>query len=66
VDIGQHVRVGVYDLLGRRVALLFEGVLEGGQRLRLTFDGGGLPSGVYLLRAEGERFADVQRITLLK
>ncbi|MBM4119124.1 hypothetical protein FJ251_15580, partial [bacterium] len=55
------VAVSVHDVQGRRVALLYEGRLSGGERLSLDWDGRGtggerLPSGVYFARARlGER-----------
>ena len=43
------VRLEVYDLLGRRVAVLAEGE-QAAATHTVTFDGSGLASGVYLLR----------------
>ena len=60
----QAVTVAVYDALGRRVALLHEGPLAPGQEHRLTFDGSGLPAGVYVVRAVGETFSDTRVLTL--
>ena len=66
VQTPQDVRVGLYDVLGREVAVLFEGALEAGQVAEVEIDGGGLPSGVYLYRAEGETFSATRQVTLLK
>ena len=41
--------LAVYDVLGRRVAVLAEGVLAAGSHTA-TFDAAGLPSGVYVAR----------------
>ncbi|GAB5519452.1 MAG: hypothetical protein RhofKO_17030 [Rhodothermales bacterium] len=62
----QQVRVTVYDLLGREVARLFDGELasQKGQLLRL--DGSQWTSGLYVVRAVGERFTATQVVTLLK
>ncbi len=46
-----RVRVAVYDVLGREVAVLADGALAAG-RHDLRLDGRGLPAGVYLVRAE--------------
>jgi hypothetical protein len=46
-----RARLVVYDLLGRTVAVLRDGVLPAG-RHSATFDAGGLASGVYLYRLE--------------
>ena len=62
----QRVEIGVFDLLGRRVAQLHNGLLEAGTTTAFTFEAGGLPSGLYLIRAVGEQFLASQRITLLK
>jgi hypothetical protein len=45
-----EARVAVYDVLGREVGVLHEGVLDAGAH-RFRFDGSGLPAGVYLVRA---------------
>lgn len=52
VEVGEAagVRVAVYDLLGREVAVLAEGRREAG-RYRARFDANGLASGVYVVRA---------------
>src|SRR5690606_3228436 len=44
----QHVTVALYDLLGRRVALLHDGVLEANETYRFDIDGAALASGSYL------------------
>src|SRR5690606_15995096 len=46
----EGVRVALYDLLGREVAVLHDGVLPAGVH---RFDVGALPSGVYVLRVGG-------------
>src|SRR5690606_9280607 len=61
---GQAVTVAVYDALGRRVSLLHDGPMAGGTEHRLTFDGSGLPSGVYVVRAVGEAFSDARVLSL--
>jgi len=45
-----EVSVSVFDVLGRRVAVLAEGRLEAGRR-EFTLNGRVLPAGVYLVRA---------------
>ncbi|MGI9174236.1 MAG: T9SS type A sorting domain-containing protein [Rhodothermales bacterium] len=62
----QRVEVAVYDVLGRRVRTLFEGVAEAGAVETLTLDGDGLPSGTYLVRVSGADVRTTQRVMLLK
>ncbi len=58
------LRVEVFDVLGRRVAVLHDGPTEAG-RHRFWFDGQHLPVGVYLVRATGGDMAMTQRLTVL-
>ena len=52
----QRVRVEVYDLLGRRVAQLFDGALAAQQQQDVTFEAAGLATGLYVYRVIGETF----------
>ena len=52
----QRVRVEVYDLLGRRVAQLFDGMLTAQHRRDFVFDATGLATGLYVYRVSGETF----------
>ncbi len=65
VAAASDVRVSVYDVLGRRVAVLAEGPLNAGTH-RFALDGAGLPTGVYVVRAEGGAEPLVRRITLVR
>jgi hypothetical protein len=62
----QRVTVEVYDLMGRRMALLNRGVLAGDRAYTFTVDGSGWASGTYVVVAAGETFQSNQVITLLK
>ncbi|MEM1093891.1 MAG: T9SS type A sorting domain-containing protein [Bacteroidota bacterium] len=62
----QQVTVTVHDLLGREVARLFDGELAAQQGQVLRLNGSQWTSGLYVLRAVGERFSASQTITLLK
>ncbi len=57
--------VSVYDILGRRVATIFDGVTEGRTQF-VIFDAGQMSSGVYIavLRAEGR--TDTMPMTLVR
>lgn len=66
-----HVRLQVYDVQGRLVATLVEGVQPGPQWHSLTFDAAGLPSGIYhalfaVTRTDGSSFRQHQQLVLTK
>jgi hypothetical protein len=66
VQTTQHVTAEVYDALGRRVAILYDGPMQAGRTQHFAFDGTGLPTGTYLLRVTGDRFRQTQTIVLTK
>jgi len=66
LDQRQNVLIEVYNLLGRRVALLHDGLLEAQERHTFTFEADNLPSGLYLIRTVGVSFSNTQEVTLLK
>ena len=59
------VRLAVYDLLGRRVAVLADGVLPAGTH-PVAWRTDGLASGVYVLRLEAEGGVRTRRVTLVR
>ena len=62
----QHVSAELFNTLGQRVAVLFDGTVEANQSQLVTIDGAGLSSGLYIVRVNGDRFSDALRVTLLK
>ena len=60
-----YVTLRVYDLLGRQVAALFEGMAEPGW-YSVNFQASHLPSGAYLCRMETSGFVQTRKILLLK
>ncbi len=60
-----RVRLVVYDVLGREVAVLVDGDVKAG-RHEAVLEGHGLPSGVYLVRLDAGGTAQTQRITLVR
>lgn len=62
----QSVRADLYDVLGRRVATLHDGVLDAGREHRLSLDGHRLSSGMYFVRVVGERFAETRRVVVAR
>jgi hypothetical protein len=63
VERPEAVTVTVHDLLGRTVAVLFDGRAA---QLDLTLDGADLPSSVYLVRAQGETFSTVRKVVVAR
>lgn len=62
----QRVTAELYNVLGQRVATLFEGDLAAENPRTITVDERGLPSGLYVVRVAGETFTDSFRVTLTK
>jgi len=46
-----RVQIQIYDLTGREVAVVASGQYSAGSHM-VTFNGSGLPSGIYLIRAQ--------------
>jgi flagellar hook assembly protein FlgD len=59
------VRIAVYDVLGRRVAVLEDGRQKAG-RHTARLDGGRLASGVYFGRLETDGQTRTQKITVVR
>lgn len=59
------VSAKVYDLLGREVATVFEGVQTAGVH-DLVFDASGLTSGIYLYKVQSGGMSVVGRMMLLR
>ena len=62
----QAVTIEVYDMLGRQVQTLYQGVLAPSEAHLFLFEAADLPSGRYFIRAAGEFFNSTQTVTLLK
>ncbi len=60
-----RVKLSVYDLLGREVAVLVDGVQSAGTH-SVTFDAGGLASGIYLYKLEVGGHVITKKLMLLK
>lgn len=60
-----RTRLKIYDLLGREVAVLVDGVMPAG-RHSVRFDGTGLASGVYIYRLESGGRVETRKMVLLK
>ncbi len=60
-----NVAVNIYDLTGKLVQTLFNGVRETG-RYEIQFNASMLSSGVYFYRIEADGFTDTKKLILLK
>lgn len=72
VPVQGIVRVGVYDVLGRKVATLVDGQVGAGSH-QVTWDAGELPSGIYFVQMSARipmgtagDFRQVRKVVLLK
>jgi hypothetical protein len=59
------VRLRVFDILGRQVAVLVEEERPAGS-YSLSFNASNLPSGIYFYRIEAGSFVETKRMVLLK
>lgn len=61
----RHVRLAVYDVLGRRIRTLVDGMKPAGTH-RATFEAGTLPPGLYIYRLTAGTAAQNRTMTLLR
>ena len=60
-----RVKLSVYDLTGREVATLVDGLEEPGYRV-VGFDGGNLASGIYYYRLKSDKFIGTKKLLLMR
>lgn len=60
-----HVALTVYDLLGRKIAVLIDDDLSAG-KYQHVFDASSIPSGVYLYQLRAGEFVETKQLMLLK
>jgi hypothetical protein len=63
--IGNYVSLKVYDVLGKEIATLVEGIQEAGSH-STTFDAKNLSSGIYLYKLTVGSFSETKRMLVLK
>ncbi|MEX0994319.1 MAG: T9SS type A sorting domain-containing protein, partial [Balneolaceae bacterium] len=61
----RHVNVGVYNIVGQRVALLLDEPLQQGEHI-LTWDATDIPSGIYIVQLELGSRVLTRKMTLIK
>lgn len=62
----ENASVKVYDVTGREVVTLFNGVAAPGQVYNVQFNGAGLASGIYFYVLQTQSYRDVKKMSLLK
>ena len=62
----QRVRVTVYDVLGREVAVAYDGLARPGAAVRVALGGASMAPGAYIVRVAGETFAEARRLTVAR
>jgi hypothetical protein len=65
LSVDNHVDLKVFNISGRTVATLVDGWREAGMH-EVTFDGSGLPSGIYIYRLETGDFTASGKMVLMK
>ncbi len=65
IRVASHVSLRVYDTAGRLVSTLVDGWREA-ETHEVTFDGSGLPSGIYVYRLEAGVFTASGKMVLMK
>ena len=60
------LRVELYNALGQRVMMLFDGTPTANTYQDVVIDGSNLASGLYIVRVQGASFVTTQKVTLLK
>ena len=63
---GTHVRLAVYDVLGREVGVLVEGAARAGEEAARWEAAPGLSAGTYLVRLSTDERVAVRRVTLVR
>jgi hypothetical protein len=66
VDKVEHATVVVYDILGKEVAKLFDGVVQPGRYYNIEFDGSSLSSGIYFYKVTTESHSELKKLVLMK
>ena len=61
-----HIKLEVYNVLGEKVAVLYDGYMTAGYGKMITWDAKGLPSGVYYYRLIADGFTEVKKMVLVK
>ncbi|MDW8109072.1 MAG: SBBP repeat-containing protein [Candidatus Kryptonium sp.] len=61
-----HVKIEVYNLLGQRVAVLYDGYMEAGYNKTVKWYTKEMPSGIYFYRVTTGKYVEVKKMVLMK
>ncbi len=61
-----NVKIEIFNSLGERVAVLYDGYMEAGYGRSVKWNAIGYPSGVYYYRLIADQFVDVKKMVLMK
>jgi hypothetical protein len=61
-----NVKLEIFNSLGERVAVLYDGFMEAGYGKVVRWNASGFPSGVYYYRLTADGFVDVKKMVLMK
>ena len=62
----QHITVTIYDLMGYKVEILFNGLSKANNLNIVNWDASNYSSGEYFIHLESDSFYEVQKVTLIK
>ncbi len=65
LPVASHVQLAVYDVLGREVRVLVDGLMQAGTH-QAAFIGSGLPSGTYVYRLRAGNWSQARMMILSK
>ncbi len=65
IAANSNVRLSVFNLLGQKVATIVDKPLTAG-KYHVTFNGSGLPSGIYYYKLQAGNFSETKEMILLK
>ncbi len=65
LDFIGKTELSVYDLLGKRIAVLIDDTIAPGS-YEVKFDGKNLPSGIYLYRLKTANYSDTKKMALIR
>lgn len=65
VPVHDFLQIKVFDMLGREVAVLYEGVKDAG-RHSIQFDAAGLSSGLYYYQLKADNFVSTRKMSFTK